>query len=67
MSTTKDVKEIVKKGSVCQIKGTQTEKFLKASEKYDDLVRRGLVERRGSQFMGPDNAHNAKVLFNTWH
>jgi hypothetical protein len=67
MSTTKEVKEIVKKGSACQIKGTQTEKFIKASEKFDDLVRRGLVKRRTYQLIGVDNAHNARVLINTRH
>jgi len=67
MSTTKEVKEIVRKGNTHQINGAQIEKFIKASEKFDDLVRRGLVKRRTYQLIGVDNAHNARVLINTRH
>ena len=65
MSAAKEVKEIIKKGNTRQINGAQIEKFIKASEKFDDLVRRGLIKRRGYQLMGVDNAHNARTLINT--
>jgi hypothetical protein len=64
MATTTNVTEVIKSEGGKFLNHPKAEGYLRASRKFDELVNKGVTERRGHRLMTPDRAQTKICRFN---
>lgn len=64
MSTTADLKEVLKQNVVVAKDISKVKEYIEASKKYESLIALGLTSKRGNNLLSRDKVNIAQIRFN---
>jgi hypothetical protein len=64
MTTTEDLKEVLKKNVIDANDVSKVKEYIEASKKYESLIALGLTSKRGNNLLSRDKVNISQTRFN---